>query len=408
MTNISLEDLNRREVIRQIPLFIYLIIIGITGSIGNALVFYVYKKKYGRSNCRTFILCLSVIGLIACVCVIPIEILTLFHEYNFYRERICKTSVFLNTWPTLTSGVLLLCIAIDRYRKVCRPFKWQISHRESIIMCIAAGVIGVAFSWISPVIYGIQTSRHPHYDINVTTCVETDSAKATVFPILNNVLFAVLFVCSLAGIIVMYCFIGVSIKHHNERRTQFLGRRDVVSTAANEPLRIKSENANTTSDPLFCSDDKNSERISKRKSAISTLEPERSNRHSILSSMMSYAARPISFLTRTLSSKYSGNEVNYRQKDRRSQKQYNAMKTAKIMFQVSLAFIVSYTPLLCILLIRTFNSDFVQSLNDSQRTAYKFFLRSYYLNFALNPIIYGVRDVRFRQACKHLLCRCKK
>jgi hypothetical protein len=80
----------------------------------------------------------------------------------------------------------------------------------------------------------------------------------------------------------------------------------------------------------------------------------------------------------------------------------NKYKTSKIMFMVSLAAIVSFAPVISLLLTRSLNKTFLESLDNTQRTVYNFFLRSYFINSAVNPLIYGILDVRFRSSCKRL------
>ena len=89
-------------------------------------------------------------------------------------------------------------------------------------------------------------------------------------------------------------------------------------------------------------------------------------------------------------------------------KQARARKTAFIMFVISLAYIITYLPHLILMVTRQVNNMFVDDLPDSGRSAYKFFLRSFFLNCAINPIIYSVCDSRFRSACGELfgVCRC--
>lgn len=423
---VDVEDLNRSEVMRQIPLFIYLIIIGIIGTIGNLLVCIIYKNKYPSSNCRTFVLVLSVVDIFTSLFGIPLEILFLFREYNFRNAWICKASVFVNTLPTLTSGFLLLAIAIDRYRKVCKPFSWQISKRAAKWMCVFTAVAGVAFSWISPIIYGIQKQQHAIYNVTISQCIETDAMKQTLFPLLNNIFFAVLFIGALAGIIVMYCFIAVNVKRHHERKSQFMSNRGkyyVDQSEASEltvksgkvVLRKKTSKEKDVSDALFGNSDTlgdgiepeevpytNKQIVCNVDSCIERKNDDE-NRKSILSRILSFGRSSLS-LSRTFSTASNASSINHNiiiKPVKRRQK----YRTAFIMFLISLAFVISYLPLLCLLLIRTLNSTFVVSLNDQQRTAYKFFLRSYLINCACNPVIYGLCDKRFRKHCKKLICK---
>jgi hypothetical protein len=87
-------------------------------------------------------------------------------------------------------------------------------------------------------------------------------------------------------------------------------------------------------------------------------------------------------------------------------KQARARKTAFLMFVVTLGFILSFLPHLLLMLIRQIKSDFVDGMSETNKAVYKFFLRSYFLNSAINPVIYSICDSRFKAACKDILEHC--
>ena len=80
-------------------------------------------------------------------------------------------------------------------------------------------------------------------------------------------------------------------------------------------------------------------------------------------------------------------------------KQVRARKTAFLMFCISLAYVLSYLPHLLLMLTRALSDDFVDNMSDTGRAAYKFFIRSYFLQCMINPIIYSACDSRFRNEC---------
>ena len=80
-----------------------------------------------------------------------------------------------------------------------------------------------------------------------------------------------------------------------------------------------------------------------------------------------------------------------------------ARKATWSMFLISLAFVLSYLPFLSLLLARSLNHNFDESMSPSWRAVYKFFLRSYFINFAINPWLYGIADSKFRESCKKVL-----
>ena len=113
----------------------------------------------------------------------------------------------------------------------------------------------------------------------------------------------------------------------------------------------------------------------------------------------------ISYITSDSYSKTDGQSV-HTVKKKQYLKQARARKTALLMFLISLAFIVSYLPHLALMLYRVLKEDFVENMDGDGRSIYRFFLRSYFLNCAINPVIYGVFDTRFRAAVKGLFSKC--
>ncbi|KAH3859742.1 hypothetical protein DPMN_102565 [Dreissena polymorpha] len=81
-------------------------------------------------------------------------------------------------------------------------------------------------------------------------------------------------------------------------------------------------------------------------------------------------------------------------------------KNTMMMRMVTIAFMLSYTPFLIILIIRyTHDSDLYKyylSLGFSERVAYKIFLNSYFINSMINPYIYGFMNAQFRKQVKDL------
>lgn len=431
---IDIEQFRRNEIKRQIPLIIFLIGIGITGTIGNILVYLVYKNNYPSSNCRSFVLVLSVVDLCASLFGIPLEIAFLFREYNLH-EWMCKASLFVNAFPTFTSGYLLLAIAIDRYRKVCKPFSWQISHSNAKWMCLLSAILGLACSWISPLIHGIQNRKHAKYNITISECVETDAMKQTVFPLLNTLIFIVLFVVTLAAIIVMYCFIAVKVKRHHDRTNMLRSKSNMsckdktVDRELNVPSGIvvlrkndsKSGFIKEYEDSSFCNSNtlcggiENSNHKTEEKDAKRQTERDMDTevkhaqdiekRNATLDRLQSFRRGSFSS-SETLSTASRSNSINQNIRIK-PLKHRNKFRTVFIMFLISLAFVISYLPLLCLLLIGAADETFVISLKDGNETAYKFFLRSYLINCACNPVIYGLCDKRFRKHYKKLICKWK-
>ena len=235
MTNITeaiptLTELNDAEVARLVPTLVYLGVISVTGIFGNGLVCNIYQTRYRLSNSRCFILCLGAIDLISCLVVIPFEITTVINQYIFRHLWLCKLSRLFNTSSTLTSSFLLLFIAIDRYRKVCKPFKKQISIKVAKFLCVLAVLLGLFFSLPTTLVYGKKTFNIPEYNLVGTECSTDDSIEDTIYPFLNVAMYGVLFLSGIISMSVIYCFIGKEVqKHVNRMPKEYIQSRNSVS-----------------------------------------------------------------------------------------------------------------------------------------------------------------------------------
>lgn len=73
----------------------------------------------------------------------------------------------------------------------------------------------------------------------------------------------------------------------------------------------------------------------------------------------------------------------------------------KIMFVLTVMFIIT-TVCYISLVGKIANDDVLQELSDTSRTVYFFFLRLYFINHVVNPIVYGLLDPQFRKLLKQI------
>ncbi|KAK7478650.1 hypothetical protein BaRGS_00030113, partial [Batillaria attramentaria] len=78
-------------------------------------------------------------------------------------------------------------------------------------------------------------------------------------------------------------------------------------------------------------------------------------------------------------------------------------KATIIAFSVTVVFFLSFVPHLSLITARIIREDFDRTLRGAALVLYNIFLRSYFVNSASNPIIYGVLNTRFRAECWRLL-----
>lgn len=403
ISNKTLMEIKHEEIMRHVPVLVFLITVCLAGICGNVLVIRIYKTKYRPSNFRTFVVALSAVDLFSVMVVIPTEFAHILMVYTNKYASICKLFLFLKTLPTITSGFLLFSIAIDRYRKVCRHFGWQISQKVALRMCLGSALLSIVFSLISPIIYDIQIKQHGNYQINVSVCTVTDEWRKTALPLVNNISFGFLFLMALCGLIVMNSLIAIHVQRHMNRKSNSSDKtRTMEPLDVNELATIKKDNQ-TVQDEYKENENDNC------KWYIDTSDDDYDSNitgNTNIDMCASEMSRP----KQCSPSSHSVSTVEGRGNIKRkviskNVREIKKRRTAFIMFLVYLAFIVSYLPVICILLIRTADKTFVPSLSDGERVVYKLFLMSCYINCAINPVIYGLWDNTFRKHAKKLICR---
>jgi hypothetical protein len=170
-------------------MIIFISVLILLGIMGNVHVIYIYYRFFTTSTYRIFVLSLAVIDMVSCVISMPFEISDELNPYMFqdeisdghptyipfrsYRilefvlifcrkytkpevfeisdelnpymfqdEIACKVFRFVNFTLAITTGLMLVVIASERYRRICRPQGKQLNERESLYALI--GVVACA------------------------------------------------------------------------------------------------------------------------------------------------------------------------------------------------------------------------------------------------------------------------
>lgn len=398
-----ISKLNTEEKFRQIPLTLFLVILSVTGFIGNVLVCFIYGRVYKISNSRTFIMSLAVVDLFTCTIGIPMEIATLLDQYQFDSPWTCKISRFTNIFTTITSAVVLVLIAMDRYRKICRSLEWQITNKHSKILCLASVFAGIVLSWPALPLYGIKTTElvlSSTLNGTSTECSIDDSSKNTSLPLVYEALHTLVFLVGVFSLVILYILIGRRVRFfahkHEARRSSSSNGLDTIEqrkenrrTRREKLQKIQNEASSSDGDSVVSTD---------TKSSVVRNSPLKHKISFTLSSGVGQNAVDMKPGSSTLSRNDSTN-LNAPIMDRQARNRKTlARNTTYLMFIISVVFILNFVPVLTLVLIREVNKDFVENMSDSERTAYRFFLRSYYISAAVNPIIYSIFDRRFRKA----------
>lgn len=463
-SNVTLAELNDALARLHIPAILFVVCCIILGLIGNSMVIYVYKTKFRRSNHRYFILFIGVMDLLACMTGMPFLVASLRYPYLISSIVACKVLRYFHYFVNNSSGLLLVVISIERFRKICRPFKRQFTYQETLVVCWCT----ISFSAViaSPAGYYFTTTVIDTKVNNITgyECYSRDPG----FEIYQLVLM-VETIISIAVFGILYGFIirklwsndqflqamrSMTLRSSDRSEKEDLSSNgkeltddldscqsrdmEVGSKGSSTPF-LSSERGNqpesrsTGSPPKASSFDEfgnesgnnNSEkdvgnatrsttslwRLSKelfrRNHPVETDANELKRTKSDVT--LDRVAQPRKFNTLTPATRLAiSNALKDKQVDQRkstaSRKHKNSKTTARVtlmLFSVSLAFAISFIPHLTLMIITVKDKGFLDSLDRTQVIVYQVFLRIFILNNMINPIIYMFCDTKFRKECRH-------
>ncbi|XP_062620828.1 cholecystokinin receptor-like [Saccostrea cucullata] len=368
---LSLEELNHIEVQRRLAPMIYLGILMLLGVPGNLTVLFVYLFKFGSSTHRTFIVALAIIDLVGSAVCMPFEIIEMNFQYTFYAVGACKFFRFNNTVVALTSIFYIIGLSFDRYRRVCRPLKTQMTVLKAKIFCFVAVIIAILFS--SPVFFVIGTRRvQLPYNVTGYDCSTDDKFKNTIYPVVLNGTLFLFFVFAIIFLSVIYILIGKKIFKHITFHTS------VAYT--------------------------NSSSISSKKTSSTSLQSN-GQQAIVLENISNMASQSEDLATKRLKQ-----NLQFSQPKQSQTKEEPRSKTriTRIAFAICLAFILSYLPHLVISVWTAVKGGFIVKPGPVASAVLPIVTRSIFINNVVNPFIYGFLDRRFETIVLKSLCKKRK
>ena len=140
-----------------------------------------------------------------------LKMVTVWNLYQFDAPWTCKVSRFTNAATSTSSASILLLIATDRFRKICRPFSWQFSNKQANFLCLGAISVGLFLAWPSLVLKGVKSteiSLEENLNGTITECSTDDEYSNSRLPLVYNLVFLLSFLTTIIAMIVLYYFDG--------------------------------------------------------------------------------------------------------------------------------------------------------------------------------------------------------
>ncbi|XP_053406563.1 neuropeptide Y receptor type 5-like [Mercenaria mercenaria] len=342
----------------------------------------------------------------------PGEVLTQLYWYIYPHRIVCKIKSFFNVFTVTAEVLCLLTIALDRYRKICTPFGWQIQPKFAIVLC---GVIyALAFILALPVAFfwGIHHSEEQYQNHTVfkTECETDEQFNGTSHPLKYSIAVECIISICLSVMIILYLFVArklVTGKHNIVVKSKIKVKANFPSSQPGASSEVFDKNEYELSSRQENSDTECSSDVeSKPKKAeynyissdggLTTDEAEDSTGRTIkLTLPIGNTENPVR--TQTKSQKLTSKRgVGLR-----------VRRKTKIVLILTVLFI--FTTILYLTLLSFIAKNMLLNMSAGEKTVYFFFFRLYFINHVLNPVLYGFLDPHFKKVMlqlKHTFCVC--
>lgn len=344
-----LRELNDRTALRFLPVIIYMSLLMLVGIFGNLMVLVVYLRKRLKCSSDYFILNLAFMDLLTCLIGVPVEIADLRDPYMFYAPAACKLLRTVESFSNMGSTLTLMAIAMDRYKRICKLGE-RFSNQKAKRLCIGAILIGAITSWPAGVVFGKKTVDVGIPGANTADCSTADEMRNTIYPLLYYGLVMLYFIICVIFVLFVYVRISIFIRRGKSKQ-----KKVAKPTAQDAP----SFNLHSSNDGHTALSGVSEEEDVKKLHVIEKKAVD-----------ISQGGRLVNTIKVT--------------------------RTTTIFVAVTAAFILSYLPFLVVMITRNIKKNFEDILSPSAEVFYKFCLKSYFINNAINPVIYSFLNRNFR------------
>ena len=216
-----LRKVNSNQFRIFVPSFSFVCFLIVIGLPGNIMAILVYATQLKKGVARYFILTLAVSDLITCSCVAPLELWIMTYFWTFAHQGLCKVFRFVAYGVNNISSLILLAIAFERYRLICRPWKQKFSAKCSKVICglviflaalTSAPMIFIYGTFTVPLFSRLNISTRNNsqelgnttYAIYGKTCMLDDKMVDSLFPFYTNVVYIVATVIVFIVLVYLY------------------------------------------------------------------------------------------------------------------------------------------------------------------------------------------------------------
>ncbi|KAH3707874.1 uncharacterized protein LOC127857206 [Dreissena polymorpha] len=376
------------------------------GFVGNLFVLYVFLFRYHTCNFRYFVLCLSFLDFISTLTTMPGEIFSQQNWYTYPFPDICKAKSFFNVYTVTGEAVCLCIIAIDRYRKVCQPFGWQIRPRLALLLCGFIHIAAVAMAVPVSILWGVNS--HPEKynkttSVNVTVCEKDQEflQKDNPFEYVTTVE-VVVFIC-LVIMFFLYIFVAKTLILGKNRFQQRTGSQTGIGSNAQVLCTEKELSSDRAqSEDGYCSTSDERKKTDPN-GILDREQPQNLSANSCdLSSEVVIEVEDMNVVTTNRGdpgqvSEKASTQIAAAIVHQREDKVRRVRRKTLIMLILTIVFIITAILYLTLLALISRSNDILQNMDYQGKAVYFFFFRLVFINHVINPIVYGCLDEQFKK-----------
>ena len=435
--SLHLETFNDEIFTTYLPAVIYTAVLMMVGTPGNAIVIYIYRFKWRRCTSRVFIISLAILDFINCISTLPMEIYIMRYSVMLDIPLVCKLSRCLTYTMNSASAMILVGIAVDRFKRICKPFTPAFSVVNSKHICIGSVFISVGITWPALVLYGTREIQIG--TITGKSCLVENRFDSTPYPNIYFICMGSMTIVIFTTLSVLYYFVGVQIYKRRDFKQKRCSRVEMI---VEEDSTEKSENgianagasSNSSNDAgnyintgikdvasqdlpdtrterrisEQCDDMENKKVIERKDSQHRMLDVQTCVEEVQEVRSKDKHSKASDTLGNVHNSKRRQSRVKYRlvrgsttimPSGRRKYSDYLTIRIGKstlMLFLITVVYIASFLPFYILAIIRQSKGLSVQQMSRASLMAYQVSLRSYLLSSAVNPLIYSFCNAQFR------------
>lgn len=403
----------------------------VVGIIGNALVLYVYAQKRDKQVANHFIIVLAVVDLTTCTFIIPATMYLEYYQFNISIDFFCKLYQFLITSVVPFSVLIMVAIAIDRYFCICHPFLQAMTLPRAKVITVAMACLAVILGIIVALSFGIyeivpkycadwitnqedvnqsswQANETHYYNyyaehiddsdeyvlVNLEKCHPNGLIVNLSLIMSYQKVYTTLYLISLVVIIVLYTLIYRLVYTRRAKRLQQQTSRLLTvnhdSTFSGSPV----------TDVVTINGDNASKSLIRNKTTTDTTYTDSTGKKSPGNSIRSLENSPLKLQQEKESPCHTNKSSsscpwpageNSRQDSRERRMRRANLKTAAMLFVVTVVFVLTYMP------------AFFMSMGLIPIWRIVFYL--YFANNVANPVIYSFMNTNFREDLAKIFSR---